>query len=687
MNPPILPTRNTEEDTRDYNLPIYGQRGEYSLSATVKVPYFMALMDLKRVTTQLKTHEEVSPSLETNYNLVELFQRNIDPDRVQKEIVDGFLKNPNKLKFFNSLTIVLLPKDANGRIVRDFEDYSNNNPKIPYQHGDQFDEFFANPDWDHQLFGGVQFVSTHSASLSRLRWDAKRVDAVAVDGQHRLKALKLWMAEKNNELVDVEKATRIPIIFLLLHKNAGFKAAPGSYSSGIKAIAREIFSDLNKNAREVDMATQIILDDRSVASCCVRSLITESTCIDDGLRLPLSLLRWQEANNRFDQKYFLNSLVNLHLIVEDLIDLDPPVKDPMSKTKALEFIRKAKEQLGSGPNKRIENQGIDILEYYEKEFLGEDGDPTAPLTGIPPQFLPAAVNGFKEHFSGWMLRILRDFKPYKDLLEYSAGNELVKGVFSQFLAQPESQRKHLEKELQSQYGEQWRNEILDRHIEAIEKIKGIKDPLGEQWAFKTIFQKSLMRLGKKLFFDAPHEDRERLGSIDDFLSFVDRIHASDLLRVKAPLDDESFKLWTFVALNYGSEKIKVASTSERRIQAVLTLWYYGYRYALNSGKVLSLNRNDELYISTTEILNKFGTKGSQAMWPLVYDHHEELVSEFKKHAHLICGSPESEITPEKQKKVAKQRMSALFNAGLRAWIPEPNGEVAAQTEVTDVEPI
>ena len=75
------------------------------------------------------------------------------------------------------------------------------------------------------------------------------------------------------------------------------------------------------------------------------------------------------------------------------------------------------------------------------------------------------------------------------------------------------------------------------------------------------------------------------------------------------------------------------------------------------------------------------------MWPLVYDHHEELLSEFKKHAQLICGSPESEITPEKQKKVAKQRLSALFNAGLRAWIPEPNGEVAVQTEVTDVEPI
>ncbi len=645
----------------------------------------MALMDLKRVTSQLKTHEEVSPSLETNYNLIELFQRNIDPDRVQKEIVDGFLKNPNKLKFFNSLTIVLLPKDANGKIVKEFENYENNDPCIPYQQGDQFDDFFANSEWDHQIFGGVQFVSTHSASLSRLRWDAKRVDAVAVDGQHRLKALKLWMAEKNNELVDVEKATRIPIIFLLLHKNAGFKAAPGTYGYGIKSIAREIFSDLNKNAKEVDMATQIILDDRSVASCSVRSLITESTCTEDGMLLPLSLLRWQEANNRFDQKYFLNSLVNLYLIVEDLLDLDPPVKDPLNKMKSMEFVRKVKAQLGIGPDQRLEDQGVDLQEYYEKEFLGEDGEPTAPLTGIPPQFLPAAVRGFEAHFSKWMLRILRDFKPYKTLIDYANSENLIKGKFSQFLAQPESQRKQLEKELQSQHGEHWRYEILDQHVEVIEKMKGIKDPLGEQWAFKTIFQKSLMRLGKKLFFDAPHEDRKRLGSIEDFLSFINELYECNLLRVQAPLDDEKYRLWTFIAVNYGSEKIKVASTSEKRIQAVLTLWYYGHRYAIDSGRTLSLDQNDEAFISTGEILGKFGTKGAQAAWPLIHDHYEDILNEFKKHAQLIFGESDQELTEEKKRKVAKQRLVALFNAGLIPGILT-SGKSRHGIE-TDMEPI
>jgi hypothetical protein len=667
---PLPPISNTDQDTRDYNLPIYGQRGEYSLSAIVKVPYFMALMDLKRVTSELKTHEEVSPSLETKYNLVELFQRNIDPERVKKEIVDGYLKNPNKLKFFNSLTIVLLPKESSGQIQREFEDYANNDPRIPYVDDNATDAYFAQPECLKTVFGGVQFVSTETAALSRLRWDRKRVDAVAVDGQHRLKALKLWMEGKNNELVDVEKPTRIPIIFLLLDPAVGFKTAAGSNNSGIKAIAREIFTDLNKNAREVDMATQIILDDRSVASCCVRELVTDSTCTDDDTLLPLSLLRWQEANNRFDQKYYLNSLVNLHLIVEDLLDLEPPpAREAMSKSRALAFIEKASRQLGKGPDRRIEDRGVDLKEFYTKEFLDEDGEPTAPLTGIPPQFLAAAKEGFMEHFSGWMLKILREFKPYADLIAYARKENLITGEFAQFRAQPKDHQQELKNTLANRHGERWFDLVLGQHDEQIEKIKGVRDERGEQWAFKTIFQKAMMRLGKRLFFDAPQEERERFGSIEDFLVFMNRLHDCDVFRVTAPLVDENYKLWTFIALNFGSEKIKVSSTSEKRILALLTLWYYGYRFAIAEKRTLSFTNEDEGFITTGEILSRFGTKGSQTMWPAVNDHYQEIFGDFKKSSHVISGKSElAELSDQKQKQVAKQRLKAVFDAGLRPWI-------------------
>ncbi|WP_226894716.1 DNA sulfur modification protein DndB [Luteolibacter marinus] len=591
------------------------------------------------------------------------------------------MKNPNKLKFFNSLTIVLLPKDGAGNIQKEFQDYPNNDPRIPYQDGNDFDAFFAADDWDHQAFGGVQFVATTSAALSRLRWDRKRVDAVAVDGQHRLKSLKLWMEGKNNELVDVEKPTRIPVIFLLLDDKVGFRCGTGSNNSGIKAIAREIFTDLNKNAREVDMATQIILDDRSIASCCVRELVTDSTCTDDDTLLPLSLLRWQEANNRFDQKYYLNSLVNLHLIVEDLLDLEPPTKEAMNKARALSFIEKASRQLGTGPQRRLEDRGVDLKEYYEKEFLDDDGDPTAPLTGIPPQFLPAATAGFKEHFAAWMLRLLRDFKPYSDLIAYARKNDLISGEFAQYRAQPKDHQFHLQKVLANLHGDRWKHLVLDQHDEAIEGIKGVRDSKGEQWAFKTIFQKAVMRLGKRLFFETPENERERLGSVDDFLKFMNRLYEHDVFRVLAPLQNENYRLWTFISVNYGSEKIKVASTSEKRILAILTLWYFASRYATSENRALSFDQENDEHVTTTEVLRYFSTKGAQAQWPAVHDHYQELFREFQKNSHLISGKSElAELSDQKQKQVAKARLQAVFDAGLRPWIaPQP---VATEQEAS-----
>ncbi len=124
----IPPAVDTQSDLRNYNVPIYGIRGEFSLSSAVKVPYFTCLMDLNRVTQELKTHEEVNPSLDTTYSLAELFQRQIDIERVKREIVDGYLRLHNKIKFFNSLTIVLLPKNQDGKIVSEFENYENNDP-------------------------------------------------------------------------------------------------------------------------------------------------------------------------------------------------------------------------------------------------------------------------------------------------------------------------------------------------------------------------------------------------------------------------------------------------------------------------------------------------------------------------------------------------------------------------------
>jgi len=672
MPPP--PPKKTDDELQ-YNLPIYGTLGEFSLSASVCVPYFMALLDLKRLTSEVKTHEEVSPSMDTVYSLVELFQRNIDEDRVQREIVDGYLKLPSKLKFFNSLTVVLLPKAKTGEIESEFTDYSNNDPKIPYEAGQEFDQWFTSDGCKKSVFGGVQFVSTET--LSRLRWDLNRVDAVAVDGQHRLRALKLWIQERNNHLSDIEKTTRIPVIFLLLHESTGFKRAISS-ASGIKPIAREIFTDLNKNAREVDLSTEIILDDRSIESCCVRSLVTSTTCTESETLLPLSSVRWRDANNRFDQSYYVNSLVNLYILVRDLLDLEVPT-NPMDVSECKSFIKKVNTLLGSGSPSQVVVDGISLTEYYEKQFIDpeEKDNAVAPLGGIPSQYLAPAVKGFQERFSGWLIKILKDFRPYKNVLEYTKKHNLITGEFSQYLSQPEAHKESLKKILEDKHGDRWQELVIGQHVEAIQRIKGHGENLGEQWPFKTIFQKALVRFGKVIFIDAPEDRKELYGNIDEFLGFFDKLYENDVFRVQAPLVGEAYTLWTFIALNYGSGKIRVASTSEARIKALLTLWYFAWRYAKHVKKeiVSACPQGADDKISLTEILTYFAKKGTQPEWP-VNDSYTELFNLFEDNAHIMLGKETKVDVPEnKRREVARERLRKIFEVGLSPWMkcpPDPS---------------
>lgn len=658
----LPPISDTEIETREYNVPIYGTYGEFTLSPEVRVPYMVALMDLKRVTKELKTHDEVSPSLDNTYSLTELFQREIDVDRVKNDIVNGYLKDKGKLKFFNALTIVLLPKDEGGRIQQDFVDYPENDPVIPHPGAGNFDVFFDKPNWKKAVFGGVQFVSTTSANISRLRWDMRRVDAVAVDGQHRLRALKEWIQEKNNELVEVEKPTRIPIIFLLLHKNAGFAHVDDLVS--LKAIAREIFTDLNKNARQVDQATTIVLDDRSIESLCVRSLVTEGTCEDNPAKLPLSLLRWQEANNRFDQRYFLNSLVHLHSLVEDLLDLEAPRK--IDKEAGLRFVRKVQSTLGRGNPPKLLLSGKDLEAYYKDHYLDENGEEAvAPITAIPPSYLNEALDGFKERFLPWLSRILIDFSPYAELLAYSREMNIINGDFSKYLAQPKRHLEALENEMTAKYGENWKDIVIKSHEAAILKIKGIgrgEDEGGEFWAFKAIFQKALVKLAKVLFFDAPEGERARFGSVDDFLTFFGGLHKRGLLGVHSRIlyGDSKHGLWVFISVSPMSKKIQVVNTAEKRINALLSLAYYAWRYSIVENLKIVYDKTDASgEISVKEILEKLSRSSATTIWPDCSSFHSEIRNQFINNCEYIDPSCEDKSS-KKAKSNADSRMVELF---------------------------
>jgi hypothetical protein len=684
---------NTDEELREYNLPLYGCHGQFSLTPGVTVPYFSTLMPINRITLELKTHEEVAPSLDNRYTLEELFQRQIDINRVRSEIVDGYLKAHNKLKFFNSITVALFPKKQSGNILPNFEDYPNNNPRIPVEGAGRFDESFASSSLERIVFGGVQFVKAPAANLARLRWDRQRVDAVAVDGQHRLIALKEWFRDKKQELTDIEKPTRIPVIFLLLHERAGFERNTNDDSVSIKGIAREIFTDLNKNAKEVDLATQIILDDRSLESRCVRSLVTASTCEDSDKLLPLSLLRWREANNRFDQKHFLNSLVNLHLIVKDLLGLQLP-NDPMNAKEVRRYINNLETCLGEEINgrKSLVADNKNLIEVYNSDYFDADVDdpdsPIRPFIGIPPAFLPSALAGFEKNFAPWMLAILRDFKPYKEILEYARRNNLIEGRFSQFLSQPESARVELMKTLEAERGDNWHEQIIGRHQREIQNIKGTGDTiLGEHWAFKTIFQKAILRLAKRFKLMTPDEI-QRFGTVETLIKFLDNLCDRGMLRVLYTEKELRYHYWTFIAINYGNLRIRVSATTEKQIEEFLLIIYTGIRYAQYKEMAISISPGDGL-ITPRTIFNEISSKKSHVEWR-AHDAIEMILDLLIRNASVIDsglrekeqdGSLTGDALERKKKEVARDYLINLLSI---CWVPQDRTLIMRSEKDDDV---
>lgn len=668
---------------RNYNRPLYGNKGEFTLSREITVPYFSTVMSIPRVVAELKTHEQVAPSLDQKYNLRELYQREIDQDRVQKELIDGYLRDSKKLKFFNSLTIVLLPKNPNGHVIASFEDYPDNNPSIPHDIDDKFDAGFQNQ--KRIVFGGVQYSFTPHG-IARLRWDMDRIDAVAVDGQHRLRALQKWFDDhKNKSLEDFEKGTMISIIVLLLDSRAGFNG--GDFGrAAIKTIAREIFTDLNKNARGVDKATEIVLDDRSLIPCCVRRLVTNQTCSDSTDALPLSLVRWKEPNHRFDQEYYINSLVHLHLLVEALIGVEAP-NDPMDAKQAEIYIESINERLGLVENgNSLVADGVQLKAYLKQNFTDENGELIAPFSDLPQAFLPNALAGFDRRFKPWLIKLLMEFNPYKQVLDYARSHGLIEGTFAQYFAQPKGHQDELRNALETQYGPNWWTELFENHTRQIVVIKSGNGEDAERWPFKSIFQKAMARLLQVVAYKNACEE-SKFGDVDSFLQFFNCLDASGKLNVhvKLPLNGQEnqnvFELWTFIALNSGNGNIKVTKKIENRILATLALWYFGYRYACVKGcKIVEATRAGDRVIAVSEIAEVFSKRAIQTEWP-VNGYYQELCETFEQSAYLIAKmDSKDQISEVTARNIARSRIVTVMREGLEPFLGE-----AAITGTTSTE--
>jgi len=449
-------------------------KGGVSLAA-YSIPFFTTNVPLEFAANYFKLFEELPQADTGEWTLEELFQRDISWERVDREIL-AYLKSTTRPQFFNALTVALLPAHADsfgGEFGTDVE-----LPAIP-------GEGLGKP----LRVGGIHIQYYGSdvdevQGAGKMKWSTAHVDAVAVDGQHRLAAIKRFVKEAKRE--SWEDAS-IPVIFLVADERIGFQTPKGADEKPRSVSAlRSVFIDLNKNAKPVSPTRNILLDDLEITSVCTRSVIGRSLGETvDPTRVPLALVDWMTDRNKIDDGPFVTTVMLLQEAVARLIDVPDILMDEDDNS------------IG-----RVEKWINETLPIEDEEALDEVLAQVTACARLQTKlsWLPAHIRTLQGAFDAkWrphIRRLFREYQPYSDVWTYMDEKALLGPQFINLyvakeimptVAGQERANRLVEAAKQGAVGG-WT--IEKNYSTPLAKVAEIK---GDAWAYKVVYQRGLMR--------------------------------------------------------------------------------------------------------------------------------------------------------------------------------------------------
>lgn len=198
--------------------------------------YYAVKMNMRELAESVKFGSEVHE----DRTLDEAIQRSLKESRVNKDIVTYLKRQPNR--FFSSVVVAAIEGDPKFYPV--------------LITGDERFEVFADDPRLNQSFGVLKFDG--------------RQNYYALDGQHRLAAIKRLL-DKNDPLSDGSpegfKDDEISVLVVV--------PKPRESQESFLQKYRRLFSNLNRYAKPMDQATNIIMDEDDTFAILTRRLITE----------------------------------------------------------------------------------------------------------------------------------------------------------------------------------------------------------------------------------------------------------------------------------------------------------------------------------------------------------------------------------------------------------------------------
>lgn len=266
-----------------YSHQLRGVYGQFGTGAGVRAFYLQSALTPAQLDRWVSLISDIHGS--ERWPVRDLFQRDVDNDRISDSLLP-YLQDVQKIKFFNPLTLTLLPMQENRDLVL------TQMPRVVESSMQEDDhEWFLLERPDYHRIRWVK-DNPHYAVLE---WSDIRTKLVAIDGQHRLSALKRFWNDHESAAHQNFRAWRIPVVIVSFRVDAGRDEPPS-----VLEVVRSIFVYINTEAKKVNKAREILLSDESVNAVCTQELVQLAHSNDllpptdrNPCRLPLLFYDWR----------------------------------------------------------------------------------------------------------------------------------------------------------------------------------------------------------------------------------------------------------------------------------------------------------------------------------------------------------------------------------------------------------
>lgn len=447
------------------------------------IPYLTMTMDAEDAAEVFTLAADLPEAEQQEWSIGELFQRDVDWNRVSREIVPYILAD-NDPTFFGGITIAILPyNNDDNHILDSFSEWSGFNAPPPNE--DLAKSLEIGPitlgwwnEWKNLTDTGAQFGS--------IKWNKRQILGVAIDGQHRLSAFKAISDSTQRPHL---RNYRIPVQILIFDEALGF-SAPDEANIGDMQLLRRFFIDLNKHAKKVSRTRQILLEDTEPHALCVRKIMDDTMAgsvksldISEPC-LPLSLVDWHRDSSKFDTGPYLTTVITLDWVVAKVLG-KKSVSDYMKYGSVQREIATFQKQL-------------DITLSDSSARLVQD-QKSESVFSYPDSDLNKITSAFADLWVPQICKIFSLFSPYRELIALRKGNLSFDLAFQHWFHLEDlcsgTSSNRADIDLADWLDQQSRKEggwTEPQLLEARDDIDSLKSEETQKLAFSVVFQKALI---------------------------------------------------------------------------------------------------------------------------------------------------------------------------------------------------